>query len=488
MYFMDLLNSPLFELIPIPMWLEDLSELKLLFDQWQAQGITDLKSYLFADQARLIYCAEKIKIIKVNQETLDLFEAESQQHLSENLHRFFRDDMLNFLLVELIHLWEGKTQFSNTVVNYSLTGKRLDLQFRALLLPGHEHDLSAVLVTTQDVSEHRNLQRMEQQNRLLAEGMFQYSPASLWVEDFSRIKAKLDHLRNIGIDDFRTFLDVHPEFVEQCMSDIILLDVNQATLDLLGANSKEDLMQNLDKVFSGDMHHTFREQLIELWNGHIHHRREAINYALDGSMRNVLLQFSVFPGYEEDWAMVQVSLTDITARKKAEAYLEYLGKHDVLTKLLNRSFYTEEIHRLNRSLLRPISCIYLDMNGLKAINDQLGHDIGDSLLRRVGDILNQAVSYPYTVSRIGGDEFVILMPGASEQHTETIKQAIHELFHIDNQYYSSLPISMAVGCATTETNESIESMVKRADQKMYEDKQHYYQQLKLSQQQKPSQD
>ena len=61
-----------------------------------------------------------------------------------------------------------------------------------------------------------------------------------------------------------------------------------------------------------------------------------------------MLQFSVLPGHENDWSLVQVALTDITARKKAEAYLEYLGKHDVLTKLYNRSFYVDELNRLER--------------------------------------------------------------------------------------------------------------------------------------------
>ena len=60
------------------------------------------------------------------------------------------------------------------------------------------------------------------------------------------------------------------------------------------------------------------------------------------------MQFSVLPGHENDWSLVQVALTDITARKKAEAYLEYLGKHDVLTKLYNRSFYVDELNRLER--------------------------------------------------------------------------------------------------------------------------------------------
>ena len=132
----------------------------------------------------------------------------------------------------------------------------------------------------------------------------------------------------------------------------------------------------------------------DLWNGRLFHQREVLNYALDGSERHLLLHFSVFPGYERDWSLVQIALTDITARKKAEAYLEYLGKHDVLTKLHNRAFYMDELNRLERKPLRPVSAIVIDLNGLKDANDTLGHDAGDALLRRLGEVLNGVVSEP----------------------------------------------------------------------------------------------
>lgn len=414
-------DSSIFDLAPIPMWLEDFSEVKLQFDQWRADGVEDLVSFLQADMQRIVASTHKIKIIKVNQKTLEVFEAKDQDHLCENLSKIFKEDMLGTHIFELAALWEGKNEFSSTGVNYTLSGKRLDVQLRASVLPGFEQDLARVLITTEDITTYQDAQRLEAKNRILAESMFNYSPASLWVEDFSRIKRRLDQIRQLAIEDFRTFLDVHPDFVQQCTEDIILLDVNQATLTLFKAPDKPTLFKNLNKVFMQEMYNTFREQLIELWKGNIHHQREAVNYALDGSIRNVLLQFTVFPGYEHDWGMVQVALTDITARKKAENYLEYLGKHDVLTKLYNRSFYTEEINRLERSFIHPVSCIFLDMNGLKQTNDELGHDIGDGLLRRVGAVLNQVIlNMPYTASRVGGDEFVILMPSADEVATLSV--------------------------------------------------------------------
>lgn len=465
---MPTLDSSIFDLAPIPMWLEDYSGIKIQFDEWRDQGIQDLRTFLREDLERVRQCAHKIKLIRVNQKTLQLFEAASFEQLCDDLAVIFQQDMLDSHLNELVDLWEGKTLFSSMAVNYTLSGRRLDIQLHGTILPGYEDSFARVLVTTEDVTQVHHARRLEEKNRRLAESRFHYSPASLWVEDFSRVKFRLDQLRQLGIDDFRTFIDVHPEFVNQCVEDILILDVNQATLDLFQAPDKATLLKNTHKIFAKEMLSTFREQLIELWKGNIHHQREAINYALDGSIRNVLLQFTVFPGYEHNWGIVQVALTDITARKKAENYLEYLGKHDVLTKLHNRSFYSEEIHRLERSMVRPISCIFLDMNGLKAINDYHGHDAGDDVLRRVGQILTQSIQQtPYTASRIGGDEFVILMHGADETAVSVMLQTIDALLTLDNQFYSSQPISISMGYATTREHETMESMLKRADAEMY---------------------
>ncbi|NHB58179.1 sensor domain-containing diguanylate cyclase [Acinetobacter sp. 194] len=475
---MESFDSSIFELSPIPMWLEDFSEVKKQFDIWKSEGVTDLNRFLHEDLSRVTDCAHLIKILKVNQKTLDLFEAENLEHLSQNLDIIFQQEMFEAHIFELVALWEGKTEFSSTTHNYTISGKRLDIKLRAVVLPGAEQSLNRILLTTEDISDYMNACRLEIANRQLAEARFIYSPTSLWVEDFSRVKLRMDTLKKIGIEDFNTFLDVHPDFIQQCIEDIVLLDVNQATLDLFKATNKDEIFRNTAKVFTKEMHQTFKEQLIDLWDGKIHHQREAVNYALDGSIRYVLLQFTVFPGYEDNWGLVQLALTDITARKKAESYLEYLGKHDVLTKLYNRSFFTEELNRLERSMVRPVSAIFIDMNSVKEINDNHGHDAGDELLRRMGNILDRTINHTnYTASRIGGDEFVILMQGADENAVTTIIMTMQELLNIDNQYYSTRPISISFGHATTHGDEKIEDMLKRADQNMYVHKKQYYEYL-----------
>ncbi|WP_445115546.1 diguanylate cyclase domain-containing protein [Acinetobacter sp. WZC-1] len=472
---MDILEPSIFDLSPIPMRLENYREVKKQFDLWRDQGVTDLRRFLKEESSRVVHCINKIRIVQVNRRTLEIFEAEDLQQFRDSLSTIFQQDMRHSHIMALVSLWEGQSEFSEIMTHYTLSGKMLDIKLNAVILPGSEQTLESVLLTLENITDYQNACRLEEKNRRLAESRFTYSPTSLWVEDFSRVKMRMDQLRRIGIEDFRTFLDVHSNFVNQCIEDILLLDVNQATLDLFKADSKEMLYKNLNKVFAREMYRTFREQLIELWNGRTHHQCEAINYALDGSIRNVLLQFTVFPGHEHDWSLVQVALTDITARKKAESYLEYLGKHDILTKLFNRSFYTEELNRLERGILKPVSSIFLDMNGLKQINDTFGHDIGDDLLRRMGDILNRAISHTnYTASRIGGDEFVVLLPGADTRVVESIMMTMEELLNIDNQYYSAHPISVAMGHATTLDGESIEDMLKRADQRMYQKKKDFY--------------
>ncbi|MGF6960238.1 diguanylate cyclase (GGDEF)-like protein [Paraburkholderia youngii] len=218
----------------------------------------------------------------------------------------------------------------------------------------------------------------------------------------------------------------------------------------------------------------FREQLIDLWDNKLFQQREVLNYSLDGNEVHVHLQFSVLPGHERDWDLVLVALTDITARKKAEAYLEFLGKHDVLTKLRNRSFYVDELNRLERKGPWPVTIIMADLNGLKRVNDQLGHAAGDALLRRAGEVLAKAMESPFHAARIGGDEFAILMPDTDERGGAAMIDAIRQLVEMNNQFYPGSPLSFSMGAATCQRGDRLEAGVQRADLLMYEEKRAHY--------------
>ena len=234
------------------------------------------------------------------------------------------------------------------------------------------------------------------------------------------------------------------------------------------------MLRSLHIVFRDDMQQHFTEQLVDLWNGKVFQQREAVNYALSGERVDVYMQFSVLPGHEADWGLVLVSLTDITARKKAEAYLEFLGKHDSLTKLRNRSFFNDEIARLERRGPWPVTVVMLDLNGLKAINDDHGHAGGDGLLRRAGEALAKVGDKTTCAARIGGDEFALLLPATDERGGEAMVQRLREVVDLNNQFYGGPALSFSLGIATCRQGDRIEAALHQADQRMYASKKAFY--------------
>ena len=460
--------ADMFELAPVSLWLEDFSALKTLYARWRSEGVTDLRGHLHQHPDLVAECSRCLKVLRVNRRTLELFEADSLEHLVGHLDQVFRDDMFETHIQELGQLWDGQLQFSSQTVNYTLSGQRLSISLKATVLPGHEETWGRVLLAIEDMTERNRATSALQTSEQYAKGLFEHSPVSLWVEDFSTIRQLLAEVRLQGVDDFRVFLDVYPEFVVRCMQEIRVLDVNQQTLNMFRAHDKQDLLGNLEQVFRGDMRAPFAEQLIDLWNGKLFQQREIVNYALDGELVNVYMQFSVLPGHEERWDRVLISLTDITARKKAEAYLEYLGRHDALTGLRNRTFFSDEVNRLDRRGPWPVSMVVVDVNDLKTINDDAGHAGGDALLRRVGEVLREAVKAPATASRIGGDEFAILLPGVDERGCELMVEQIHELLALNNQFNAGSPLmSVSIGRATSGERERLDAVLHRADEQMY---------------------
>lgn len=470
----------LFESAPISLWLEDYRQLKALFQRWRQQGVTDLLAHLQAHPHLAEECARCYQVIRVNRETLRVFAANSQEELLSRLPEVFRGDMFARMASELNHLWNGKLDFSARSVNYALDGRRIEVLMHVRVLEGFEDSWERVMVSLQDVTAHEHARQQLEVSEQHARNLFAFSPVSLWVEDFSGVKQLMDEVRASGIDDFRTFLNVHSEFVQRCMQKIVVHEVNQQTLRMFAAHHQDELLGKLDSVFRGEMEASFAEQLIDLWSGKLHQTREVVNYSLNGERINIHMQFAVMPGHEERWDLVLVSLVDITARKKAEAYLEYLGKHDALTKLRNRAFYVEELNRISRKGPWPLSVLAMDLNGLKLVNDTQGHTIGDSLLRRVGEVLQKAsADMPACVARIGGDEFIALLPGSDERTALALKDRIESVMELNNQFYPGQKLSLSIGIASCQSAAEVELCIQQADQQMYVQKKQFYEENQL---------
>lgn len=119
------------------------------------------------------------------------------------------------------------------------------------------------------------------------------------------------------------------------------------------------------------------------------------------------------------------------------------------------------------------------MNGLKEANDEHGHAAGDDMLRRVGEVLTKAVDAPACAARIGGDEFMVLLPASDERGAEAVKERILSLLELNNQFYPGQAVSLSMGVACCDSGSQVEATVSRADQAMYAEKARYYKERML---------
>lgn len=468
----------LFEHAPISLWEEDFSAIKRQFDALRQQGVESLQSYLDIHPEFVEQCMRQIVVADVNQQTLVMFNARTKAQLLEHLGQVFRDGMRQHFQGELLALWNGDLSWSGEGLNYTLDGLPLDILLHWRILPGSEKTWREVLVTIENITPRKQAERELLVSRARFQKMFDASPISLWEEDYSAIKAEFDSLRARGVTDLERHLALDPQAALRFAGLIKVLNVNQKTLDLFCARSKEHLLANLGNIFRDEMGAHFARELVDMWNGKLAYERESVNYCLNGEPIHIHIDFCIMPGHEQDFSWAVVAIQDITARKKAEEYLRYLGTHDVMTGLFNRAHFEETLTRFEKGGCEPVSVIIADLNGLKTVNDTYGHQAGDSLIRRAAEVLKASFDRAHSVARIGGDEFAVLMPETPEAAAREGLARIQSLISLNNKYYGSPELSMALGAATRAPGISLEKVISLADNAMYQRKAAHHQRLR----------
>ncbi len=153
-------------------------------------------------------------------------------------------------------------------------------------------------------------------------------------------------------------------------------------------------------------------------------------------------------------------------RRRLIQNLELFSYTDLLTGLQNRNSYIKMLDRLSHQTLRSLGVIYIDINGMKKINDSNGHKYGDRVIKKVADILKSRVEN--SAYRVGGDEFTVICADIGKQDFQTLTEKLIRDFDRNKEY------DVSIGHTWKEGNVSADEEILKADDLMYAEKQRYY--------------
>ena len=202
----------------------------------------------------------------------------------------------------------------------------------------------------------------------------------------------------------------------------------------------------------------------------------------------IINSFTDMSNYENELIIYYVDITDIKNEQSIFTidnniyYLkdrEILLYKDKLTGLYNKTFFEEELSRLDTKRQLPISLIMGDINGLKLINDAFGHSMGDSVLKKAAEIMTSSFRDEDIISRVGGDEFVILLPMTMEKTALEIVERVKKKCEKNPLEYIKINISFGVATKTS-MEEDINKIYKKAEDRMYFNKLKESKEAKLS--------
>ncbi len=241
--------------------------------------------------------------------------------------------------------------------------------------------ITSAVVTMHDITARKRMEITLRESERRYRQLFESAPISIWEEDFSAVKDRLDALPLQDIPDLRAYFLERPALVQELAALVQVVDVNQATLKLYHADSKDTFFAGIGQVFAPESYEDFIGALLVIAEGGIVLETEKTHLTLDGQILHVQLHWAVAPGCEDTYARVLVNIVDITARKRMEAAL--------------RESESRVKHKL-KSILSPagdLSSLDLgDIIDVEAIQSLLDHfyaltHIGIAIVDMEGEVL-----------------------------------------------------------------------------------------------------
>jgi PAS domain S-box-containing protein len=247
----------------------------------------------------------------------ELYGWPREQAVGKHCHQLLRTrfpEPLEAITVQLLRAgrWEGEVGHTRRDGTEVVVASRWALQRDE---PGRPVE---IMETNTDITERKRADAELRESERRYRSIFQTAGVAIWEEDYSQVKAALDDLRSQGVSDFGQYLADHPDFVRQAMAMVRIVDVNDATVRMLGARTKDELA--LDKVFLPETEQAFAAVVLAIAEGRTSIESETVMRTMAGDRLAVLFTVT-FPAEAAGLESVLVSIMDVTERNRAQEAL-----------------------------------------------------------------------------------------------------------------------------------------------------------------------
>lgn len=278
-------------------------------------------------------------------------------------------------------------------------------------------------------------------------------------EFFSQLEKEKEKLK-VSLERNSAIVNAMPDLLFVINDEGYFVDYQGNNESLLYVGKKDFIGRRIADVMSKEIAEIGYEKIQAAL---VTNKLQSFEYELD--MPQGKLNFELRMVKSKDDEVIAIA-RDITKRKHLELKLDYLSFHDQLTGLYNRRFFEEELKRLDVKENYPLTLVMADVNGLKLINDSFGHKKGDELLKKTAEVIKKGCRSNDIVSRMGGDEFLVLLTCTDSAETEKLVNRIKSL--CEKEKVASINLSISFGWETKfHEDEDISQILKKAEDYMY---------------------